>query len=260
MHTQPHLVLSMPPKSLTSRELAQARTVSSSRRISTSASAPSVSALVAQHRIDDDNDDEDNNVAESQAPASRNHLARLDALSARAGRPPTVNAQGKRIAPNPDAYVARHQTESNTIGKRRFGAGITLLSNQGGVNVRDFIEEQVVISLQPKDNENPSTRKHRLQTLMLWDEFIKEAGVPSGDRWLPAVVKTYATAFLRVRVSRSSKWIRPCPTLSNRSCLSLDGTGQGLLPSHSLVGCTRSCIASVNTHETRVGSNRESKC
>ena len=146
MHTQPHLVLSMPPKSLTSRELAQARTVSSSRRISTSASAPSVSALVAQHRIDDDNDDEDNNVAESQAPASRNHLARLDALSARAGRPPTVNAQGKRIAPNPDAYVARHQTESNTIGKRRFGAGITLLSNQGGVNVRDFIEEQVVIS------------------------------------------------------------------------------------------------------------------
>ncbi|ETW77607.1 hypothetical protein HETIRDRAFT_326433 [Heterobasidion irregulare TC 32-1] len=35
---------------------------------------------------------------------------------------------------------------------------------------------------------------------MLWDEFTDNIGIPSHQRWLPAVVKTYACVFLRLWV------------------------------------------------------------
>ena len=151
-------------------------------------------------------DDDDNTAATKPTtlPLNNgpvNYSAQYDALIARAGRPAYLSAMGLPLAPNPNKYVARHQTTTNAISRKRFTSGMAILAEQGGSTVQGLIDQVVIKSLEPKDTENPGMCKHQLQTLMLWDEFIEHVGIPYHQQWLSAVVKTYASAFLHLCVS-----------------------------------------------------------
>ena len=162
-----------------------------------------ISAMIARAPpyLDNDNDNATASIALPSNDGPIDYSTQYDALIARAGHPAHLSMTGLPLAPNPNKYIARHQMTANTISKNRFSSGMALFAEQGGSTVQGLIDQVIIKSLEPKDTENPGTHKHRLQTLMLWDEFIENVGIPYYRQWLPAVVKTYASAFLRLHVS-----------------------------------------------------------
>ena len=120
-----------------------------------------------------------------------------EGLAKEAGRPLHETADGTRLAvPLP---VLEDETTSGQ-GKRWMAQ---VAQAAKSTTVTEFLHTNAVNALKPRDNENPGTRKHRVQTIILWACFLIALGIPKEAHWDSDVVAAYAGGFLRTRVSSS---------------------------------------------------------
>lgn len=73
----------------------------------------------------------------------------------------------------------------------------------GGAKIPNFLQQIHLDALADKDRENPHTKRHRLQTILLWKSLLEATfpNLPEGAHWHTDTVRTFARTFLRLHMS-----------------------------------------------------------
>jgi hypothetical protein len=76
----------------------------------------------------------------------------------------------------------------------------------GGAEIPNFLQQIHLDALTDKDQENPHTKTHCLQTLLLWKTYLEVTfpNLPESAYWYTDTVHTFARTFLRLHVSTIS--------------------------------------------------------
>ncbi|ETW87134.1 hypothetical protein HETIRDRAFT_166664 [Heterobasidion irregulare TC 32-1] len=133
-------------------------------------------------------------AASTSREAPRSGYGLYEELAKQAGQPLVTTVDGKRLA----APVRPLDGDKASAMKKRFMGQLGMAAKS--TNVTQFLHDAAVEALKPKDNESPSTRNHRVQTLILWGCFLLALNILKEDHWASDVILAYAPGFLRARV------------------------------------------------------------